>query len=598
MFKLLKNDKNSFLVEMRENTMTWLHDIILSNESERDKVKNIKIALQKSKNPKEEAMAPDSNGFSPLFIAILQQRGGHKLSNVCKLLQSYGATLNEQDQSAEQRLDKSLNIRSLFDVAVTINNEPVERYPEAARPTHLTVTDCLPYSATAFQQVPLLQFEQEIGKKWVTTYMVPRGVNSFLRKSDSLVDKSLNEEFKLSVQKTISEPCNNMIIATMHKFGKGIFTGKGGIPAGTGFFYGALLQRESDPSGNVYSRLVYSDLMSGVRDIALYQKLRLQGADKGNATLNGDCYFNFSVLMQHLISKKELQNFYFKFPNMQHTIATENISNTYCNYKNNLEWIHFTTEDIPELNIVGFDYGVSYWRAKNTVPAIFDKKGRYISPAFYSNRPIFVRTSSATRSDKDKVTANYVEVTNDKLEEIAKGRVKPGFEVDLKWLVEQDIIPNTEFLKQFSSINNELQQSMLEIKLIAAAGTGDLNTLRALLEYHQPRVNINAQNKSNLNTALHYAVIKGHFYAVLYLLIQGSATTLKNIDGKTPIECTTDIEIKEAIAAYAALAKTPAAAENSQAKLIAAVGFCATRKIEKLSLPEECDPEDNKHNPR
>lgn len=558
--------------------MSWVHDIILSTLPEAKKVIKIKQELAKFKDPKKEVNSPDSNGFSPLFILAMLEKIGCPLSDVFRLLKQYGADFNSQeDRRAFLDIKKASEpIRTIFDHAVILGKEPAQKYPAPA-PAELTFADDLPIVPNKLQQRKLSDVEQEFAKKWVTSYMVPRGLMSFVRNSSSIDTLPLlRGTAKYSINHITHEPFNNFIIVNMRKFGRGLFAGKGGIPVNTAFFYGGLLQSKGEICDGVYSQSIFCQYMevNQTDQELLKNMLAVLLGGGANAGINGRNYFNYSHLMQHLIKKSELQSLSFKFPDMHNTIATANVEEDYCIYNHNTESVLYVTENVPEFTIVGAHYGDGYWRAQNAVPAIFDKKGRYVSPAFYSNRTIHAPVGEK-KSEGNKVTGAYFPTTNNVLEMLSKGLIEAEFKIDSNWLIAQDIIPAKP-----SFLDSSPSKQIIELRFISSAGAGDLNTLRYLLEWHQPRVDINAMNASNKNTALHYAVLKGHYYVVLYLLMQGSLVTLKNSEGKTPIECTDDIEIKEAINAYAGLTAKPAAAENSQGALLSNIGFCAKDKRE------------------
>ncbi|KAF9370356.1 hypothetical protein BGX21_005589 [Mortierella sp. AD011] len=85
-----------------------------------------------------------------------------------------------------------------------------------------------------------------------------------------------------------------------------------------------------------------------------------------------------------------------------------------------------------------------------------------------------------------------------------------------------------------------------------------IGNLKAVLHYCQSGVNINAQNKMNGWTALHWATHRGHEPIVRALLMRGASKDVENKKGQTPVDLATKPEI------CALYGKEVVASESSQ----------------------------------
>ncbi|OWF45647.1 ankyrin repeat domain-containing protein 40-like [Mizuhopecten yessoensis] len=86
-----------------------------------------------------------------------------------------------------------------------------------------------------------------------------------------------------------------------------------------------------------------------------------------------------------------------------------------------------------------------------------------------------------------------------------------------------------------------------EEKLRESACTGDIESIRKLLEIQN--VNVNAQNRMNGWTALHWAAKRNQRTIVSYLLTKGANPNLPNKEGEYPANLSTDADVREMLGA-------------------------------------------------
>lgn len=81
-----------------------------------------------------------------------------------------------------------------------------------------------------------------------------------------------------------------------------------------------------------------------------------------------------------------------------------------------------------------------------------------------------------------------------------------------------------------------------EEKLRESACTGDIESIRKLIEIQN--IDVNAQNRMNGWTALHWAAKRNHRTVVAYLLSKGATPNLPNKEGEYPANICSDADIR------------------------------------------------------